>query len=244
MQQVLRNLLSNAIKYGGSGPVGVALAVEPIEGQAARRCRLRATVRDHGPGLDAEQRARAFVPFAAAAAGRADSAGLGLPLSRDLARALGGDLTLDAAPGGGLCAEFVWTADCLEAPSGAPSSSPSPGRRVLVVEDAEVYALLLQRAFEDAGWQVDTASTVAEARARLEAQPYALLLVDLHLPDGDATAVLDAARRPGLCRVLMSAELDPGAPRPAGVDHAVAKDADVAGFVARVLLLEEETAAA
>lgn len=244
VQQVLRNLLTNAIKYGGSGPVVVALAVEPVDDQASGRCRLRATVRDHGPGLDAEQRAQAFVPFAAAASGRIDSAGLGLPLSRDLARALGGDLTLGPAPGGGLCAEFVWQADCLETPAGGAISSTSHGRRVLVVEDAEVYALLLQRAFEDAGWQVDTASTVAEARARLAAQPYALLLVDLHLPDGDATAVLDAARRPGLCRVLMSAELDAGAPRPVGVDHAVAKDADVAGFVARVLLLEGETAAA
>ena len=46
------------------------------------------------------------------------------------------------------------------------------GKRVLVVEDAEVYAMLLRRAFEAAGWQVATAAGVAEARACLAAASF------------------------------------------------------------------------
>lgn len=234
VQQVLRNLLSNAVKYGGPGVVEVGHTVTPHEGG----CRVQLRVRDHGPGMDAQALAQAFEPYAAARHGRPDSAGLGLSLGRDLARALGGELTLAPADGGGLCAEFSFLAECLE-PRAAATSAPA-GRHVLIVEDAEVYAMLLRRALEDAGWQVDTVTTVADARARLAARPYALLLTDLHLPDGDAAAVLSAADRPGLRRVVMSADLDAEAPALPGADHRVAKEADVALFVAKVLLLEGE----
>jgi signal transduction histidine kinase/CheY-like chemotaxis protein len=238
VQQVLRNLLANAFKYGGPGVV----AVEHEVAAHAGGCRVRLRVRDHGPGMDARALALAFEPYASAHPGRPDSAGLGLSLSRDLARALGGDLTLAQADGGGLSAEFCWQAECLQPRADAPSEPP--GRRVLIVEDAEVYALLLRRAFEDAGWHVETVATVADARVRLAAQPFALLLSDLHLPDGDAAAVLAATDRPGLRRVVMSADLEADMPALPGADHVVAKEADVALFVAKVLLLEGEGQAA
>ena len=142
-----------------------------------------------------------------------------------------GELTLEAAPGGGLRARFSWQAECLE--TSAPG--PAGASRVLVVEDAEVYAMLLRRAFEAAGWQVETASDVAQARARLAASPFDLLLTDLHLPDGGAHEVLAAARRPGLRRVVMSADLDAEASELPGADSVVAKGADTALFVARIL---------
>ena len=126
---------------------------------------------------------------------------------------------------------FSWQAECLE--TSAPGSAGVS--RVLVVEDAEVYAMLLRRAFEAAGWQVETASDVAQARARLAASPFDLLLTDLHLPDGGAHEVLAAARRPGLRRVVMSADLDAEASELPGADSVVAKGADTALFVARIL---------
>jgi signal transduction histidine kinase len=227
VQQVLRNLLSNAIKYGGPGVVEIAHEVALSD----RACRVTLTVRDHGPGLDGARLQSAFEPFAAATRGRADSAGLGLALGRDLARALGGDLTLETPAGGGLRARFVWLAACLETPPSAATTSS----RVLVVEDAEVYAMLLRRAFEAAGWQVATAAGVAEARACLAAASFDLLLTDLHLPDGDAQDVLAAARQPGLRRIVMTADVDAA---PAGLGDAdvlVAKAADARLFVARIL---------
>lgn len=238
VQQVLRNLLSNAIKYGGPGVVEVGHALS----LGADGCQVTLTVRDHGPGLGAEALARAFEPFATAAAGRTDSAGLGLALGRDLARALGGDLTLAPAPGGGLQAHFVWRAECLETPPAR--AVPGGGRRVLVVEDAEVYAMLLSRAFEAAGCRVQTAPTVAAARAALAAGACDLLLADLHLPDGSAADVLEAAVRPGTCRIVMSADLDDGGSLPAGAHHRVAKGADVGLLVDRVLMLAAEHSAA
>jgi two-component system sensor histidine kinase EvgS len=227
VQQVLRNLLSNAIKYGGPGVVEIRHAVD-LGGAA---CRVSLTVRDHGPGLDAARLQSAFEPFAGATRGRTDSAGLGLALGRDLARALGGDLTLETAVGGGLCARFDWLAECLETPPPAGATTS----RVLVVEDAEVYAMLLRRAFEAAGWQVETAAGVAEARARLEAGAFDLLLTDLHLPDGDAQDVLAVARQSGLRCIVMTADVDAPPDGLRGPDDLVAKGADARLFVARIL---------
>ncbi len=85
LRELVRNLLHNAIKHA---PGGSMLAV-----------RLRAeatfaalTVSDSGPGIGAELRARLFQPFAA---GRADGSGLGLTICREIAQALGGQITLD-----------------------------------------------------------------------------------------------------------------------------------------------------
>jgi CheY-like chemotaxis protein len=106
---------------------------------------------------------------------------------------------------------------------------------VLLVEDAEVYAMLLQCALEGAGWQVDAVGTVADARLRLTAQAYDLLLTDLNLPDGDAAGILDVAVRPGLRRVVMTAEIDEQARAVVGADRVVTKLADVQLFVDRLL---------
>jgi len=238
VQQVVRNLLSNAIKYAGPGEVLLAWqidfdGVDAIEG----RCRVTLTLRDHGPGLTDAQRESLFQPYRSGAEpDRADSAGLGLVLSRDLARAHGGDLALVGPPGGGVEARFSLMADGLAEPAAATEpAAPLAPRRALVVEDAEVYALMLQRALESAGWSAECVGTVVEARARLAAAPFELLLTDLHLPDGGAAEVLEAAVRPGLWRVVMSAELDVQAREIAGADAVLAKQADVQAFIARVL---------
>jgi signal transduction histidine kinase len=97
VDQVLWALLDNAVKHGGHGPVEVEIAADP-SGQ-----RLRLTVADHGPGVPESDRGRLFGRFTRGSAQRAeDGSGLGLYVSRELARAMGGDLVLEAAdPGRG-----------------------------------------------------------------------------------------------------------------------------------------------
>jgi signal transduction histidine kinase len=90
VERILVNLIDNAAKYAA------AAADRRVEFTAARvGNRVALVVRDHGPGLAADARARLFVPFARsaeAAAGSAPGTGLGLALCRRLARAQGGDL--------------------------------------------------------------------------------------------------------------------------------------------------------
>jgi signal transduction histidine kinase len=90
LDQVLWALLDNAVKYGGGTPVHVEIAVEEP------RSRLRLTVTDHGPGVAERDRARLFQRFARGE-GRArdEGSGLGLYVSRELCRAMGGGLMLE-----------------------------------------------------------------------------------------------------------------------------------------------------
>ncbi|HEX6088335.1 MAG TPA: HAMP domain-containing sensor histidine kinase [Thermoanaerobaculia bacterium] len=93
LQQILLNLLSNAIKFtprGGSVFVSCALDGE--------RARLR--VQDSGIGIPAEQLQRVFEPFVQLVPDQR-GVGLGLAISRELARAMGGELTAESAPGAG-----------------------------------------------------------------------------------------------------------------------------------------------
>ncbi|HEX6240215.1 MAG TPA: ATP-binding protein, partial [Polyangiales bacterium] len=96
LTQVLSNLLSNAIKYSYERG-----AVEVLLEEVGPNARL--TVRDHGPGLTREQSARLFEPFNRLGRERSEvtGTGLGLVIARTLTQQMGGDLKVDATPGGG-----------------------------------------------------------------------------------------------------------------------------------------------
>jgi two-component system, NtrC family, C4-dicarboxylate transport sensor histidine kinase DctB len=88
LEQVLVNLLQNALDATGTGG-RITLAIEAGVGQ------VRLTIMDDGPGIAAEDAARLFHPFATT---KPDGLGLGLVISRDIMRDLGGDLEYSANP--------------------------------------------------------------------------------------------------------------------------------------------------
>jgi signal transduction histidine kinase len=94
LQQVLLNLLTNAIKFT---PAGGRISVSCA--RAGERVLLQ--VRDTGIGIPSEQLQRVFEPFVQLDATRADGVGLGLAISRELTRAMGGELTVESTPGAG-----------------------------------------------------------------------------------------------------------------------------------------------
>jgi signal transduction histidine kinase len=97
--QIIVNLLVNAIRYSPKGKT-VRLAFGGTDGTAS------ITVSDEGPGVAVEDQKRIFERFERAHT-REEGAGLGLAISRRLARSMGGDVTLDSAPGEG--ARFTLT---------------------------------------------------------------------------------------------------------------------------------------
>jgi len=110
LQQVLLNLLGNAVKFtnprgGVPGRIEVACTVEAADGGGASAGgRVHLTVRDTGEGIAAEQLERIFEPFVQVdqRLTRAHAGvGLGLAISRDLARGMGGDLAAESTPGVG-----------------------------------------------------------------------------------------------------------------------------------------------
>ncbi|WP_275830121.1 ATP-binding protein [Roseisolibacter sp. H3M3-2] len=94
VRQVLVNLLSNAVKFTDrGGRIDVACAAGPE--------RVALTVRDTGIGIAADQQERIFDPFVQVRSDltrTAEGTGLGLAISRDLARGMGGELTVESAP--------------------------------------------------------------------------------------------------------------------------------------------------
>ena len=107
LEQVVLNLLTNALRYGGSAPVAVRLST------AGRQAVL--SVRDGGPGIAPEDQDRIFLQFERGSESSAKPGlGLGLFISRQIAEAHAGSLTVRSAPGEG--AEFLLH---LPLPSGA-----------------------------------------------------------------------------------------------------------------------------
>jgi PAS domain S-box-containing protein len=94
VEQIAENLIGNAIKYAPRAPIAVTIGV--------RDERARLTVRDHGPGISAEDRERIFGPFERAVSTRNyGGLGLGLYIAHQNALAHGGTITVQSEPGAG-----------------------------------------------------------------------------------------------------------------------------------------------
>ncbi|MFO1272192.1 MAG: ATP-binding protein [Rubrivivax sp.] len=196
LAQVLANLLSNAVKYDRPG--GRVTLTASQDG-----CGVRIAVADTGPGLSEDQQRQLFQPFNRLGAERTgvEGVGLGLLISRQLVELMGGTITVLSAPGRGSefavrLAPAALPAPPAEVPAVPPRAAPSRPRRVLYVEDNPVNAMLMEAVFElRPGWSLEVVGDgTALERAALAAPPD-LLLLDLHLPDGDGVELLRNLRR-------------------------------------------------
>jgi CheY-like chemotaxis protein/nitrogen-specific signal transduction histidine kinase len=221
LSQVLLNLLSNAVKYNRAhGRVDVSAEIGPNG-----RCRI--AVSDTGIGIEPEKVARLFQPFERLGAEQTgvEGTGLGLALSRALAAAMRGTISVSSTPGKGstfwLELPVADAGDVREAPAREPDAHIAPPTTgvVLYIEDNLSNVRLLQRILQRRpGIELLHAQTGAAgfdlARKHL---PDAVLL-DMHLPDttGEDVLRLLAAdpRTRDIPKVVVTADATPGlAPR-------------------------------
>jgi CheY-like chemotaxis protein len=254
LRQVLNNLFSNAIKFTEHG--GVALAVDSARTDDGWK--LIFAVADTGVGMTREQFARLFTPFDQTLASTARThggTGLGLTISRELARLMGGDLIAASAPGKG--ATFTLQIVAGEAGAAPPVPKPEPAApvndvRVLAVDDHEVNRRALTLMLEPLGVNLTLAASAAEGLDLCRVAHFDVILMDLYMPgmDGrEATRLLRATPGPNQATPVIactasSAERDWRTCREAGMTGAVPKPFDVAllhGAIARAL---DERAAA
>jgi signal transduction histidine kinase len=133
VRQVLFNLLSNAIKFTAAGRIGLELT---RSGDA-----LAFSVSDTGIGMDGATRARLFQRFSQgdeSTSRRYGGTGLGLEISRELARLMGGDIEVQSEPGRGSRFTLRLPLAEAEAAAAAPAPAPAPSGarlRLLVAED-------------------------------------------------------------------------------------------------------------
>lgn len=209
LKQILVNLAGNAIKFTNQGSVTLRVRCGAGAGEHAT---LAVALSDTGIGIPPEAIDRLFQPFSQVSQ-RSGGTGLGLQISRSLARLLGGDIRVTSTPGKG----SVFTLELpLHGASGALRSlpprgaAPAPtralpdalhGKRILVVDDSlenrEVLRFLLQEAGASSESAMNGEAGVELALAAEQARtPFDAILMDMNMPvlDGfEATRRLTSA---------------------------------------------------
>ena len=204
LRQVLTNLAGNAVKFTDQG--GVCVGVERDEGGGARF-----SVIDTGPGVPAERRRAIFDSFEqgdGSHARRFEGAGLGLTISRELVRRMGGEVTLADNPGGGSIFAFaVGLPECaaLEPVGAAEAKAESlGGKRALIVAHSPFEAPAIGARLKEAGVSVEYADGLASGLAALSGAPELdLVIVDCALGPEATNLLAQAARAAGVRRSLV-----------------------------------------
>ncbi|MBB3893497.1 signal transduction histidine kinase/ActR/RegA family two-component response regulator [Phenylobacterium haematophilum] len=197
-RQILANLLGNALKFTVRGRVEARV-------ELAGPGRLSIEIADTGPGLAKEELEQAFEPFnriARTSAGTS-GAGLGLSLSRQLARLMGGELSAHSAVGVGSCFRLELPFDAsalpereLEAPVELAAVLPEARQRmrVLIAEDDALNAAMLRAVIEQLGHQVVHAVDGQRALDLARVCEFDLLMIDGRMPNLDGPAAISAIR--------------------------------------------------
>jgi PAS domain S-box-containing protein len=197
LRQVLINLLSNAVKFTASGVIILRLqSCDSEEGKLL----LQAEVQDTGRGIAPADLPHLFQAFFQTSAGKEviGGTGLGLAISREMARLMGGDLTVSSQAGVGSTFRLEVPVSRGEQEGVAVVSEPQrkvlqvlPGQscRVLVVNDQLENRQLLEQLLAPLGFAVQTAVDGAEALARYQAWRPQMVLLDLRMPGMDGYEV-------------------------------------------------------
>ncbi|MDR2838270.1 MAG: response regulator [Azonexus sp.] len=206
LTQILLNYASNAVKFTEAGSITIRACRLASGAVDTSGVDVRFEVEDTGVGIDPEAIERIFLAFEQAdnsTTRQYQGTGLGLTISRQLARLMGGDAGAASAPGQGSC--FWFTARLAlgggreaiaEAQGGGDAESRvlalHAGKRVLLVEDEPINQEISQMLLADAGLAVDLANNGEEAVAKAASGDYTLILMDMQMPVMDG---LEATRR-------------------------------------------------
>jgi signal transduction histidine kinase/CheY-like chemotaxis protein len=218
VRQILMNLVGNAIKFTDRGEVRIRLSVDG-RGQS-----VDVEVSDTGIGLSPEQGARLFEPFTQAdpsISRRFGGTGLGLALSRRLARSMGGDLAIvGGAPGKGTTLRLSLptasrTARARPEPveadgpdSSKPLSSELRGLRLLLAEDNPDIRIATTALLRCVGAEVVEAADGFEAVGLCTRDAFDVVLMDVRMPRLDGLEATRALRGLGVVVPIVALTAD------------------------------------
>ncbi len=200
VKQVVFNLLANAIKFSDHG----AVVLDVRCGHGARgEPTLMFIVSDTGVGMDEATLTQLFSRFMQGDSSRSrrhGGTGLGLEISRNLARLMGGDIAVRSKPGAGSAFTFHLPlqplADAPARPGAGADAGPSLGRplQVLVAEDHPVNRQYMAALLESLGHVAHFTANGQEAVQATRSRRFDLVLMDLHMPVLDGVAATRAIR--------------------------------------------------
>ena len=194
VRQILQNLVSNAVKFTDTGDVNVEILYDGND--------LIMKVADTGPGIAPEHLGRLFEKFLQADASttrRYGGSGLGLAISRELARLMGGDITVDSTLGVG----SAFTVRLPLSPTKRPAAevvaavaeglADGPPLRILAAEDNPMNQLVLKTLLGQLGLDPVIVENGREAVKTWQSGQWDMVLMDVQMPvmDGPtATAII------------------------------------------------------
>ncbi len=230
IRQILVNLIGNALKFTDEGEVRVVFRLEGRENPGTARIVFE--VHDTGIGMTADELARIFEPYVQ---GNADTerlfggSGLGLSISRLLAKKMKGEITAASTPNEGSCFAFSMPLTDAEAASALPfkelplldpdldeSSQVSLPRftgRILLADDRRDVWLVGKYFLEKCGATVAIAADGKQAidavtRARDEGVPFSMILMDMQMPHLSGKEAVAELRRMGITTPIIALTAD------------------------------------
>lgn len=200
-KQILLNLCSNAVKFTDNGKIRVNVSLETDKGKVYR---IRVEVADEGIGIEKGKLEKIFESFTQAGSSISrefGGSGLGLSISKELVRMMGGEIGLESEAGKGsnffFFVEFGKPAEGQGVDAERPSSSaganavaehPGSGKSannggpILIVEDNKINQKLTSRILERGGYRYEIASNGKEAVRMFSENSYSLILMDCVMP--------------------------------------------------------------
>lgn len=198
LTQIVTNLVSNSAKFTTSGEVRLVIGGESRGSEAYD---LMIEVSDTGIGIPQQKLAHIFEPFEQVNPERIinKGVGLGLAISRRLARAMGGDLTAESEPGVGsrfsLKVALPVVRDVRRVEGKGDSHDIGKRIRVLLVDDDAINRLAVKTLLTQQGHEVTVAEHGEAAIELLRREPCDLVLMDVHMPVMDGVTATRLIRR-------------------------------------------------
>jgi signal transduction histidine kinase len=215
LRQILINVIGNAIKFTQSGSVSLIVSLGK---SADGKCELEFTVVDTGVGISKEHQSLLFKPFSQAdnsISRRFGGTGLGLALSKQLARLLQGDLVLTASePGKGSSFTLQVTAvvkkslviskEGSSVPAASGPQQQLSNIHVLLVDDSSDNRLLMSKILKSTGAIVDMATNGREAIEKALRNIHDVVLMDMQMPVMDGYSAARTLRDQGFPKPIIA----------------------------------------
>ena len=204
LRQILINLIYNAIKFTENGEVALTVnrtaTTTGLFGDMAELC---FTVTDTGIGIPEDKLDSIFEPFVLGEdylTKRYGGTGLGLSISRELATAMGGNITARSTPGRGSAFTLTLPFVLREASGGScaivdPTDIDLPPLNILIAEDERVNALVTSGILKKHGHAVTMVDNGQHAIDALIKTPFDLVLMDVQMPVINGLEVTEIIRR-------------------------------------------------